>query len=256
MNETLGYALAALILPPTSLGLLALYGLRRMHRRARWGRALALASVWALLILAMPLMALRLARTVEPAPLDKTQVQAAQAIVILGGGRTHGAREWGGETVSVHGLVRVRYGAALARELRLPILVAGGKPGQGQASEAALMQAVLREELYVPVRWLEEQSNNTRQNARFAARRLRAEGIERIVLVTSAVHMPRAAANFRQQGLQVWAAPTDYLGQVPFAWGQLIPSARGLNLSVGVLREWVALTRDALTRSHQTDKPA
>mgnify|MGYP000932371749 CR=1 FL=1 len=249
MNETLGYALAALILPPTSLGLLALVGLWRGQRGARWGWAVAWVAVCALLVLSVPAVALRLARVLEPAPIVLSEAQTAQAVVILGAGRSLGAHEWGGETVSAHGLVRVRYGAALARELGLPILLSGGRPGRGRASEAALMQKVLLDELHTPARWLEEQSHNTGQNAQLSAQRLRADGIDRVVLVTSALHMPRAAANFRQQGLQVWPAPTDYQGQVPFAWGQLIPSAQGLALSTAVLREWVARGRDVWVRS-------
>ena len=56
---------------------------------------------------------------------------------------------------------------------------------------------------------LEERSLNTRQNAAYGAELLKARGIDRILLVTSALHMPRAVALFKAQGLQVSNRPTN-----------------------------------------------
>lgn len=57
---------------------------------------------------------------------------------------------------------------------------------------------------------LEGESRTTRQNAAFTAAILRARGLERIILVTSASHMPRALALFEGQGLQVTPASADH----------------------------------------------
>ena len=254
MNETLSYLLAALVLPPNSTSLLALAGVWVRRRHPRLGTALIVLPLVALLLLAMPAVASVLLRSLEPPPLPTSQVhqRQAKAIVILGGGRQLGALEWGGETVNAYTLQRVRYGARLARELSLPVLVTGGTPGRGTRAEAALMRDVLVQELNTEVRWIEDQSLTTRENARLSAallQPLQPQGICRIVLVTSASHMKRAQANFSAHGFDVLPAPTDYLGQipqVPLTWNLLVPSVEGLTRSNTALREYLALARDHL----------
>ncbi len=64
---------------------------------------------------------------------------------------------------------------------------------------------------------------------------------ERILLVTSALHMPRALALFKAQGLGVTPAPTDFeAGQEPpsgmLAW---LPDAGALNGSALAMKELV-----------------
>jgi len=53
-------------------------------------------------------------------------------------------------------------------------------------------------------------SINTRENAMFSHRLLAGRRIGRIILVTSAMHMPRAAAAYRKAGFDVVAAPADF----------------------------------------------
>ena len=57
---------------------------------------------------------------------------------------------------------------------------------------------------------LENQSRNTHDNALYCAILLKAKGIQRVLLVTSAFHMRRAQALFEKQGLIVVPAPTDF----------------------------------------------
>ena len=82
--------------------------------------------------------------------------------------------------------------------------------------------------------------HTTRENALAAARDLRAAGVQRVALVTSAMHMPRAHAAFVAAGLTPIAAPTAYRGQRPFAPYQLVPGAGALRLSQAALREWLS----------------
>ena len=53
----------------------------------------------------------------------------------------------------------------------------------------------------------ERASRNTRENARFTARLLESRGVRRVTLVTCEWHLPRAAALFREHGLDVEAVP-------------------------------------------------
>src|SRR6185436_11339472 len=88
---------------------------------------------------------------------------------------------------------RVRYAAALQKRTGLPLLVSGGVPRAGLPSLAAMM-ADAAGELGVKAKWREERSGDTRENARFSAELLKADGKKTVMLVTSAFHMPRAAA--------------------------------------------------------------
>lgn len=237
---TLNYALSDLVLPPTLLVVLAIVGVMVLRRRRALGLTLILGSQLLLLALSMPLVALALARTLEPPPVTPAQLKRAQAIVILAGGNNRGAPEWGGETVKTYTLQRVRYGARLARETGLPILVTGGRPEGSRRAEADLMREVLVNEYGLEVRWAELASTTTGENAVLTAAMLKREGVTRVALVTDAIHMPRSRQAFEAAGLEVIACPTAYAGQRQFAMYQLVPGPIALQLSNYALREWVS----------------
>jgi uncharacterized SAM-binding protein YcdF (DUF218 family) len=237
---TFNYALSDLVLPPTSLVLLALAAALLIRRRRALALTVIVVSQIALLALSMPVVANALLRTLEPPPLAVDALRDVQAIVVLGGGRNRGAPEYGGETVNDFTLVRLRYGARLARASGLPIYVTGGKPSGGIAPEGSLMRDLLDRELGVPVRWVDNDANTTRENAQMAARDLAGAGIRHIALVTDAIHMPRSARAFEAEGFTVIAAATGYRGQRPFAPYQLVPGARPLWQSQMALREWAS----------------
>lgn len=177
------------------------------------------------------------------------RVQSAQAIVVLGGGRKTGAREYGGDTVNDRTLARLRYGARLHRQTQLPVLVTGGRVFETERqAEADLMAGVLREEFGVPVEWLETRSRTTAENARFSAELLQREGVATVLLVTHAWHMPRAQWVFETAGLKVVPAPMGFTAaledpQSSVASGpdllSWLPSAGALQSSHWALHEWL-----------------
>ena len=237
------YLAGAVIVPPVSLILLALLGLALRRRRPRLGLSLSAGSLLALLVLSLPATAYSLMAAIESPPLrDTRRLQDAQAIVILGGGVARAAPEWGGDTINLFTLQRVRYGAWLARRSALPVLVTVAAPDDARPGEAALMRAALSDEFGVAVRWFDERARTTAGNAREAAALLRPDGITRVLLVTSAFHMPRAQRVFERAGLQVIAAPTGYFGYVggEFEWPHLVPSGEALRTSYVALREMAA----------------
>jgi len=198
----------ALVLPPTGLLLVVALGLALHSRFPRGGRALALAGVLGLLVLAMPVTADFLVKFVDTSPvLEAAKARQSQAIVILGGGIRRDAPEYGGDTLGILTLQRVRYGARVARLTGLPVLVTGGSVLGGEP-EAKLMQTSLQEEFGVPVRWAEARSRTTHENAVLSAEILRKEGIRRVVLVAHGFDMRRATAEFAAQGIETVAAPT------------------------------------------------
>jgi uncharacterized SAM-binding protein YcdF (DUF218 family) len=203
---------AALLLPPLLPLLPIVAGLLLLGRARRLGLFLAWSGVTLNMLLIMPFSVNWLVQQVEhPMPVDHRELANAQAIVILGAGRRTHAPEFGGETVNRLALERLRYGAVLARETSLPVLVSGGAPS-GEAPEAWLMKDVLEQDYGIRVRWAESASRDTRQNAQFSAVHLQAAGIHTVLLVTHAAHMRRAQAEFEATGLNVIPAATAWLG--------------------------------------------
>ena len=75
----------AILLPPTGLLLVALFGLAIIRRHPRTGRTLATAAVATLLALSMPIVAGSLVRLLDDSPpIDLAVAKTAQAIVIPG----------------------------------------------------------------------------------------------------------------------------------------------------------------------------
>jgi len=232
--------LKALVLPPTGPLLLAVLGLCMHRRLPRTGRAFAVAGVALLLVLSMPVVAVFLLRSVYSSPpLDVADARTAQAIVILGGGTRHNAAEYDGDTLGRLTLERVRYGARVARLTGLPVLVTGGSPSGGE-SEAKLMRDTLEREFGVPVRWAEDRSRNTHENAVRSAEILHAAGIHRVVLVGHGFDMPRASAEFADEGIETIKAPTGIPSWDLDAPRMFVPSLYGLEGSHFALYEILA----------------
>ena len=227
----------ALILPPTGPLLVCIAGMLASKRYPRAGRAIAAAAATTLLVLSMPIVAFGLSRLVDASPpLDLAQARTAQALVILGGGTRRAAPEYHGDTLGRLTLERVRYGATVARATGLPVLVSGGSPLGGE-TEAKLMRDALEHEFGVEVRWSEDHSRNTRENAINSAVMLRAAGVHRIVLVGHSFDIPRARAEFREQGMEVIAAPTLIPTRGSGGLLEFVPTIAGLDASYFALYE-------------------
>ena len=232
--------LKALILPPTGPLLLAALGLGLQRRHPRIGRAFAVAGVLVLLVLSTPVVAVLLLRWVDSSPpIDIESAKRAQALVILGGGVRHDAAEYGGDTLGRLTLDRVRYGARVARLTGLPVLVSGGAPTGGM-TEAKLMRDALEVEFGVGVRWTEDRSHNTHENAVRSSEILRAAGIHRVVLIGHAFDMPRAVAEFANEGIATIKAPTGIPASDLEFPSMLVPSLAGLEGSYYALYEILA----------------
>ncbi len=234
--------LGTLLLPPAN-GLLLLL-VAAFFRRRRWAFGLALSGGALLFLQSLPIVANNLVAMLEArAGGVFVTAQGARAIIVLGSGLRRDAPEYGSDTVNERSLVRLRYGATLARRLQLPVLIAGGVPPQASRSEADVMAAIAENEFAVVVRWKETESSDTADNARMSAQILKAAGIRHVVLVTQAFHMPRARQLFEAAGLEVIAAPTDFKGpgDGPLAVFDFLPQARAMQTSYYALHEWLGL---------------
>ena len=165
---------------------------------------------------------------------DPNLAQKADAIVVLGAGRTFSATEYGkADVVSSSGVQRLRFAAELEHRVHKPILLSGGEPDRPGKSEAALMAVSLEEDFGIKARWLEEKSVNTLENAEYSYRMLAREKIRRVFLVSHASHMPRAKRAFEVAGFVVVPAPMGFISDAgniysPLSW---IPGPGGTEMS-------------------------
>ena len=233
--------IAAWLIPPGSVLLLAGWGLLRMRKHPRSGKAvaaLALAALWAL---STPWISRTLLQALEPEPADPLRAPPAQAIVVLGGGKYNAAPEYGADTVSEATLVRLRYAALLHRQTGKPILVSGGSPEGSPVSEAQAMKSVIENEFKTPVAWIEMASNNTLENARASRAMLAPLGINRVYVVTHAWHMPRSQWIFTQAGFDVVPAPTKFATSFGLTLRDFMPHAHALEDSSRFFHEIIGL---------------
>lgn len=197
-----------------------------------------------------------LTRSLETRYLPPEVFPAVEMIVVLGGGTESNAPPRQGVEINGAG-DRMLQAARLYREGVAPkILLSGGNItwlGNRPSTPAEEMQEIL---LFMGVPQdalvLQTESQNTYEDALYSAEILRSEGIERIVLVTSAAHMPRSAALFEKQGIEVIPAPADF--SVPdYAWQELwhgsfgsklinlIPNTGALSQTTSSLKEYIGL---------------
>lgn len=233
--------IAAALLPPLSLVLLLAAGLV-LCRRRRLAWSLILLSTAALYALSTPWVGGLLQKTLEiSVPVNPADLDTADAIVVLGGGRRVAAAEYGGDTVNGISLERLRYAALLHRASGLPILATGGKPGGGTLAEGRIMQRILQNEYGIAASWAEDASLTTWDNARLSAALLKDKGIRRIVLVTHAWHLRRAVPLFEAQGLGVVPAGLQFSDTRPDSILDLLPTPAGLRDSSLALHEWLGI---------------
>lgn len=128
----------------------------------------------------------------------------AEAIVVLGAGVSPQGH------LSEPSLQRAIHGMLLQRRGLAPLLVFFGAAGDGGAPEAAVRAALAHELGFSPETILTEaRARTTREEAARLATLLQPRGIRRILLVTHALHMPRARVVFERAGFEVLAAPAD-----------------------------------------------
>lgn len=162
-------------------------------------------------------------------------------IIMLGGGATADTPNMGEEgNVSCGPASRLLATLELYHKLHVPVLLSGGQVYADSGREAVIAKRELMR-LGIPESdiFIEPNSLNTRQNAKFSAEILREHGLSHPVLVTSAFHMERSVLNFAKEGFDVTPYPTDYRvnRQQIFHYNKLMPSSAALDNSVVVLRE-------------------
>lgn len=227
-----------------------------LRRRRRLQTAVLVFSAILLLVSGNRWVAYSLARSLEWRYLPLNPVPAAEAIVVLGGGTE--SEQYPRPEVEVNGAGdRVLYAGKLYKEGKAPhILLSGGNITwlSGRTTTPADDMARILDMLEIPrdAMWLQNRSQNTREDALFSSDMLKAKGIHRVLLVTSAQHMPRSVALFEHQGIEVIPAPVDYtITQAGwdnlFAFNlettlvNLVPTVGNMSLTSGILKELIGM---------------
>jgi uncharacterized SAM-binding protein YcdF (DUF218 family) len=218
------------------LGAIALHPRRPAHARA----VALVAAAW-LLVFSLPVVSRALERHLEAAhpPQLAEALPEAEAIVLLGGG-IGSADAYRPYPDLVDGSDRVWHAARLYHAKKAKLLVLSGGTAWTTVSEAETMRVFLKD-LGVPedAMLLEDESTTTEENAAFTAKLLEARGLSRILLVTSATHMPRAKAWFEARGLEVIPAATDHGHGGSGYWMDYLPNGDALGDSARALKELV-----------------
>jgi len=234
----LGKVVAWIISPLGTSMLVGGFGLL-LQRRGVWLVRMALLWLW---LWSTPLASMLLRGWIEgkAGPGSVEEVLPAEVIVVLGGG-VGGAhlpfRQYPDLGPSSD---RVWHAARLFKAGKgKRVLLSGGAALSGGQSEAGAMRRFLLE-LGVPDGFilLETSSTNTRSNARFVREMLAKDGVPRVILVTSALHMPRARRIFERAGFDVAPAPTDFefVGVTWSVWA-VLPDAAALEGSARAMKE-------------------
>lgn len=233
-----------LLVPPGLFFSLIIFGMLIRLRYRRSGQICFYSGIISLLVLSLPFVSYNLfilSQSESALNLHHAKNSGAKAIVVLGGGRYVNAPEFNHQdTVSTKTLERCRYGVYLQQELKLPILATGGSVYSKRISEAELMKQTIETAFKGQVDWTENESKTTYENAIFSYKILKEAGINDIILVTHALHMPRAQEAFTHAGFNVTAAPLGFAaGDTRPFYLRIFPSVNALRASSQVFHEWM-----------------
>lgn len=246
--------LLPLLLYPLGLAILLLIvTLVLLWIRPRLAPVPIVLALIALLLFSNGWVASWLVRSLEWQNLPPAQLPTADAIVVLGGGVKPPVWPRPGPDLSEEG-DRVLYGAQLYREGKAPLVIASGGridwSGTGK-SESKDMAAIMQTLGVPPSAILQDPTSlNTYQNAVNVRQILQTRGIRKVLLVTSAMHMPRSLLIFKRQGIEAIPAPTDFQEtredtQRPTTTQEivlnLLPDAERLQKATRVLKEYIGI---------------
>lgn len=197
-----------------------------------------------------------LARTLEWKYLPSPAPVTAPVIVVLGGGTESNLPPRQGVEMNSAG-DRMLHAADLYHQGAAPkILLSGGNVEWMDSLEnspaADMQQILLKMNVPVSAMILQTKSQNTHEDAEYSAKILREKGISKIILVTSAMHMPRSVALFEKQGIEVLPSPTDFT-ITEDGWQRMfspnletfltniVPNSSAIGLTTTVMKEYIGL---------------
>jgi len=226
-----------------------------LRKHPGWQRAVLIGALAVLFLGGNRWVSYSLTKNLEWKHLPPAEMPKAEVIVLLGGGTE--PPEPPRPMVELNGAGdRIVYAAYLYQQGKADrILISGGTTWMtGQTSNPAADMGALLDLLGVPEErlLLQGRSQNTYEDALYSCEMLKEMGVQRILLVTSASHMPRALALFEKQGMQVTPAPVDFKvtqkgwddlrsGSLANRLIYLMPNASDLGLTTNSLKEYIGM---------------
>ena len=177
--------------------------------------------------------------------LSKEEIEDT-VLVILSGGMILGspAAEESGAEIAKTTLARLYGGYKIYQKLGCDICLSGGS-GPGRSNElpiAKVMQDVLSWGIYKEKIIIEDLSKTTLESAEYSLKKLEEEGYQRIILVTSALHMRRSVQCFERGEIKIIPAPVNYIfGKEPLNILDFLPNAGALSNNFYAIHEWIGL---------------
>lgn len=234
--------------PLAWVAILLLIGLLWMPTRRVWGGALCWLALLVLLLQGwqpLPEALLRELESQYPAIPAETDLKAYAGVVVLGGAleAAYAAKGNGQPALNAAAERMTAPVALLMRYPHLQLLFTGGHGELLQSGPTEAQRAkVFFDSMGVPPQRVvyESASRTTYENAVLSAALPEVDTARPWLLLTSAAHMPRAMATFRQAGWNVKAYPVDFqTGTVtPWTAYSLELGARKWHLG---LHEWLGL---------------
>ncbi|MFB2976627.1 YdcF family protein [Microseira sp. BLCC-F43] len=234
--------------------LLMVVALITFWKRPRIAVGAIATALFVLLIASNAAVSRYLVRSLEWQHIPRGELPQVAAIVVLGGGIKPKLppRPW--VDVSDRG-DRILHGAQLYRQGKAPWLVlSGGRIDwkDNNESESKDMAAIALAMGVPQSAILEEPTSlNTYQNAVNVGKILDDKKMQRrVLLITSAMHMPRSLLIFKRQGIDAIAAPTDFLvTEKDFkpldSWQaiifNLLPDIENLDNTTSAIKEYVGI---------------
>jgi uncharacterized SAM-binding protein YcdF (DUF218 family) len=180
----------------------------------RWGYFPVALALIILLLASNSWLSNYLVKSLEWQNLPLADLPKSEAIVILGGATKSALTPRPMVDVSEQG-DRLLYAVKLYKDGLAPVIIASGgriEWKNGGTPEAQDMVELLQlmgipESVVIP----EPNSLNTYENAVNVKQILTEKGINQVLLVTSALHMPRAKLIFQRQNINIIPAPTDFI---------------------------------------------
>jgi uncharacterized SAM-binding protein YcdF (DUF218 family) len=246
------YSLLLKLINPAALSVLLLLAAAGFRKRKAVSRVFFWLAVAILLVCGNGWVAARLTKHLERRYLPPDPVPQADCIVVLSSGIL--PRIPPRPTIEIDDAGdRVLYGAYLFRQGKAPCIICTGGFSAGEISlrPAADDMADFLEMLGLPkdVIIKETLARNTHEHAKNVYPLFQQRGFKRVLLVTSAMHMPRSVGVFRRgcPGIEVIPAPTDFhvSAGIPGPWicglVALVPTPANLARFSDTMHEYVGM---------------
>lgn len=188
-------------------------------------------------------MAAHLEQKYPPVNIDQVELKPPVRIMVLGAGHTNDPELPNIDKLYPGALARLAEGIRIHKMIEGSQLICSGYPGRSSVSQAEVSAMAAIELGVNPLDTiLLATAHNTKAEAKAYADRFDKEGT--LILITDAIHMPRAMKWFHKQGVYPIAAPTNHSIKIDpdrydfpfkFSTNKIILMEKSLHEYVGML---------------------